>query len=500
MPSLLKKTCSSFRQARVHGGADGHLGGQGSGGDADLRCWWLTRAQLHLVQELGHQSGIVHCTYRPCLVEPTDISADKGQVVTLTCAADGSPPPSYIWSRNSDINQVLYTVHIVPALLSRPTSRRTRVSGDAELRGWRLTTAQLHLVQELRHQSGIEHCTFRPRLVEPTVISADKGQVVTLTCAADCSPPPSYIWYRNSDINQVLNTVHIVPALLSQQTSRQTRVRWWCWPALLTAHHRPATSLVQELRHQSGIEQCTYRPRLVEPPDILADKGQVVTLTCTADGSPPPNYIWYRTRTSIRYCTLYILYLPCWADRDLGRQWSGGDADLHGWRLTPARLHLVQELGHQSGIVHCPYRPRLVEPTGISADKGQVVTLACAADGSPPPSYIWYRNSYINQVLYTVHIVPALLSRQTCRRTRVRWWRWPARLTAHLRPATSGTGTRTSIRYCTLYISSLPCWADGHPRGQVSGGDADLRGWRLSPAQLHLVQELGHQSGIVHCT
>jgi Immunoglobulin domain len=38
--------------------------------------------------------------------EPTDVSADKGQVVKLTCAADGSPAPSYIWYRNSDINQV----------------------------------------------------------------------------------------------------------------------------------------------------------------------------------------------------------------------------------------------------------------------------------------------------------------------------------------------------------------------------------------------------------
>ncbi len=89
-------------------------------------------------------------------MEPTDISADKGQVVTLTCAADGSPLPSYIWYRNSDINQVLYSVH-------------------------------------------------HPRLVEPTDISADKGQMVMLTCAADGSPPSRPATSgRNSDINRVL--------------------------------------------------------------------------------------------------------------------------------------------------------------------------------------------------------------------------------------------------------------------------------------------------------
>ncbi len=65
--------------------------------------------------------------------------------------------------------------------------------------------------------------------------------------------------------------------------------------------------------------------------DISADKGQVVTLTCMADGSPPPSYIWYRNSDTIRYC------------------------------------------------LYCTHRPCLVEPTDISADKGQVVTLTCAA-------------------------------------------------------------------------------------------------------------------------
>ncbi len=229
IPSF-QKTCSSFRQARVHGGADGHLGGQGPGGDADLCGWRLTPAQLHLVQELRYKSGIVLCTNRPRLVELMDISADKGQVVTLTCAADGSPPPSYIWYRNSDINQVLYSVHIVPALLSRRTSRRTRA------RWWRwparLTAHPRPATSGTGTRISIRYCTYcshRHRLVEPTDISADKGQVVTLTCGADGSPPPSYIWYRNSDINQVKDSVHSSPprfVLMFSSDESQNKQEW----------------------------------------------------------------------------------------------------------------------------------------------------------------------------------------------------------------------------------------------------------------------------------
>ncbi len=434
-------------------------------------------------------------------MEPTDISADKGQVVTLTCAADGSPQPSYIWYRNSDINQVLYTVQIVPALLSRQTCRRTRV------RWWRWPAQLTAHPRPATSGTGTQifiryctYCTYRPRLFEPTDISADKGQVVVLTCAADGSPPPTYIWYRNSDINQVLYLLYISSPpcwadghLRGQGPGGDADLR--CWRLTPAQLH-----LVQELGYQSGTVHFKYRPRLVEPTDISADKGQVVTLTWAADSSPPPSYIWYRN--SDIYQVLYLLYIlspPCWADGHLRGQGPGGGADLRGWRLTPAQLHLVQELRHQSGIVLTVHIvPALLSRQTSPRTRASWWRCLRSWRLTPAQLHLVQELRYLSGIVLTVHIVPALLSRRTSPWTRARWWCWPARLTAHPRPATSGTGTQTSTRYCTLYTSSPPCWADRHLGGQGSGGDADLRGLRLTPAQLHLVQELRHQ--IRYCT
>ncbi len=52
---------------------------------------------------------------------------------------------------------------------------------------------------------------------------------------------------------------------------------------------------------------------------------------------------------------------------------------------------------------------------------------------------------------------------------------------AHHRPATSGTGTQTSTRYCTLYISSPPCGqvvtltAHPHPATSGTGTQTSIR-------------------------
>ena len=37
---------------------------------------------------------------------PADVSGDAGQEVTLSCAVDGNPAPSYTWYRNGDLNTV----------------------------------------------------------------------------------------------------------------------------------------------------------------------------------------------------------------------------------------------------------------------------------------------------------------------------------------------------------------------------------------------------------
>jgi hypothetical protein len=77
---------------------------------------------------MSNKNRVSMCLDKPVFTEePTDISADKGQVVKLTCAADGSPAPSYIWYRNSDINQVQLRLRALISINHHPHESEGRM-------------------------------------------------------------------------------------------------------------------------------------------------------------------------------------------------------------------------------------------------------------------------------------------------------------------------------------------------------------------------------------
>ena len=40
------------------------------------------------------------------IIQPSDVSGERGQDINLTCLVDGNPPPSYTWFRNGDMRHV----------------------------------------------------------------------------------------------------------------------------------------------------------------------------------------------------------------------------------------------------------------------------------------------------------------------------------------------------------------------------------------------------------
>ncbi len=149
------------------------------------------------------------------------------------------------------------------------------------------------------------------------------------------------------------------------------------------------------------------------------------------------------------------------ADGHLGGQGSGGDADLRGWWLTPAQLHLVQELGHQPGTVFIVHSvPALLSRWTYWRTRVRWWRWPARQMAHPRPATSGTGTRHQPGTVFIVHSVPALLSSWTYWWTRFRWWRWPSRLMAHPRPTTSGTGTQTSIRYCA---HSPPSLATPHP-------------------------------------
>ena len=54
------------------------------------------------------------------IIEPRDVSGEKGQDAQLVCLVDGNPTPTYTWFKNGDMRHVsLFFVAFVAFLLPR---------------------------------------------------------------------------------------------------------------------------------------------------------------------------------------------------------------------------------------------------------------------------------------------------------------------------------------------------------------------------------------------
>ncbi|KAF6729918.1 Hemicentin-1 [Oryzias melastigma] len=314
--------------------------------------------------------------------EPTDVTANVGENITLPCVARGLPQPTVTWHRQNGRKVSPWT---------DSHSRTTQMEdGRLVIRSIWLDDEGLYIC-EAKNQFGTIQAEARvtvtglepPLLAQTTpVITAGIGQSLSLPCMLlNGIPLPERYWSQNGKPVKLNGSMFLRSdgSLYIQKAIPQDAGTYVCTAENVAGSANVSVSL--EVQVPPEINTGPYH--------YIANEGVAITLSCEATGVPKPTVVWSKGR------------------QPLPRERSSLDSDGH--------LHIPHPTAADAGIYICTatslvgYASREIQlsvntmPTiqgvsshdsviKMSAEVGREVILPCEVQGSPSPLVTWSRN------------------------------------------------------------------------------------------------------------
>ncbi|XP_005881946.1 PREDICTED: contactin-6 isoform X1 [Myotis brandtii] len=324
--------------------------------------------------------------------EPQDVTvplASSQSEVTLSCAANGYPPPHYMWRQNgTDLDFSMSSHHRLDGgNLAISSPRWDQDTGTYQCLATNPLGTALSRKAKLQF-AYIEDFETKTR----SAVSVREGQGVVLLCG----PPPhfgdlSYAWTFND------NPLHVQEdnrRFVSQETGNLYIAKvepsdvgnYTCFVTNREARRSvrgPPTPLVQRPDGVMG----EYEPKIeVRFPDtIQATKDSSVKLECFALGNPVPDISWRRLDGSplpgkVKYSkSQATLEIPNFQQEDEGfYECTAGN--LRGRNLAKGRLVFYAP----------PEWEQKIQDTYLSIYDS--LFWECKARGKPRPWYTWLKN------------------------------------------------------------------------------------------------------------
>ncbi|KAF7225598.1 vascular cell adhesion protein 1 isoform X1 [Nothobranchius furzeri] len=231
------------------------------------------------------------------------IIVNEGEDVSLTCEADGIPPPKYQWTINGiDALETSDTLKIInvnkSATYSCTASNKhgnvtVNVSVDVPEVTTTAAPAAMASPQALTPQE-IPEVLF-------SIISTDVQGIVSrylLQCVVVGATPAENIlvkWYKNDVIIKSVHEPARTPVntssmLVVNVTRDENAVEVRCEAQLELGPHGPQHPVVSQTLNLSALYAPEFRTN--QSRHIIVNEGEDVSLTCEADGIPPPKYQW----------------------------------------------------------------------------------------------------------------------------------------------------------------------------------------------------------------
>ncbi|XP_077571540.1 hemicentin-1 [Stigmatopora nigra] len=215
----------------------------------------------------------------PVLSVPrVEYSALLGQPISLECAADGQPQPEVTWHKER--RPLLDSAHI-----------HIYANGTLAITSTQRSDAGTYTCTAKNVAGGISH-DFRLSIQIPPMISSGQTEMsviqgfqALLPCTAQGSPDPKVSWEKDG---VVLRNLHGKFTLLRSGELIIERAEPGDSGTFTCVANNAAGTARQDIRLSVNM-----RPAFKElPADVTLNKGHDLTLSCHAQGTPPPVISW----------------------------------------------------------------------------------------------------------------------------------------------------------------------------------------------------------------
>ncbi|XP_047109675.1 Down syndrome cell adhesion molecule-like protein Dscam2 [Schistocerca piceifrons] len=207
----------------------------------------------------------------------TSLTVDQGQHVTLGCAAQGHPPPTFSWWYESGTpvassgrvwasQEALYILGAQPEDAGRWECRVHNAFGEQRVHASLQVTAPLQV-----------HVT-------PHLLVVNSGEAAMFNCTVSGSPMGSVEWLHNAEPIPAGRVRLLSPLVL--HLAAATRAHRGVYQCVARGDDDSAQAAA-ELRLGDTVPelQSTFIEQALSP-------GPPVSLRCSAAGSPPPQFTW----------------------------------------------------------------------------------------------------------------------------------------------------------------------------------------------------------------
>ncbi|PNI67325.1 HMCN1 isoform 2 [Pan troglodytes] len=344
---------------------------------------------------------------------PTNMTVIVNVQTTLACEATGIPKPSINWRKNGhllnvDQNQNSYRllssgslVIISPSVDDTATyectvtngagdDKRTvdlTVQGAIEILATQLNHAGRYTCVA-RNAAGSAHRHVTLHVHEPPVIQPQPSELhvilnnpILLPCEATGTPSPFITWQKEGINVNTSGRNHAVLPSGGLQISRAVREDAGTY---MCVAQNPAGTALGKIKLNVQVPPV-INPHLKEYV-IAVDKP--ITLSCEADGLPPPDITWHKDGRAIvesirqRVLSSGSLQIAFVQPGDAGH-YTCMAANVAGSSSTSTKL-----------TVHVPPRIRSTEGHYTVNENSQAI-LPCVADGIPTPAINWKKDNVL---------------------------------------------------------------------------------------------------------
>ncbi|MFC3146113.1 immunoglobulin domain-containing protein [Piscinibacterium candidicorallinum] len=304
--------------------------------------------------------------------QPVGVAVQAGQAVSLSVAATGSAPLSYLWQRDG--------VNIPGA--TGPVLRLSNVQASA---GGTYTVTVFNAAGTV-NSNGAGVVVITP--AGQPVISADPasatvatGSAAAFNAAVTGNPAPTCQWTRNGvPISGATSCTRYV----TPPTTTADNGAVFGLTATNSAGSSSSTGATLTVTGSgpSGVQA----PVLIQDPtSVTVVRGSQVAFTAVARGTEPFTYQWFFNGQPMPGRDFQVLGIGSVTDADAGLYSVRISNSAGSTTTNPARLTVVAP--------NVPVAPTIsTQPSTLTAFTGQTVNLAVAANGSGPLTFQWRRN------------------------------------------------------------------------------------------------------------
>uniref|UniRef100_A0A1X7SUG8 Ig-like domain-containing protein n=1 Tax=Amphimedon queenslandica TaxID=400682 RepID=A0A1X7SUG8_AMPQE len=332
-----------------------------------------------------------------------DQYAHPGDTVTISCMADSYPPPTYQW-------QVLNTnINIYENIPSATMSSYTTEEIDYDQFGMYRCAVTTPIINErIYSQPALITVSSNSSVtIDPDFIITKNGSDVTFNCLSRGGPNNTFIWLRPSALDSLISNNPSVISLLNSgspiavgdivnQLSNITLSNGPTFTLYSINATEDGGSYSCYVVNAAGVESNTTTlyviPVITEDPrEVFTDVNETVTLSCSADSFPAPNYQWEMMNRTSGYFepltgqTSYQLTLHI-------------EYDLYGMYRCVATADGIKEnaTSTRALVTVNPSGSIMVSVSGATVSGGDNVTFTCTAGGGPGNTFAWRHNA--NQI------------------------------------------------------------------------------------------------------